>query len=141
MLPTLFEKESIPSILYSCYIQLYSVSILYWYKLSRMVPFSNFAGINFRDRMEFWWNSLILTPFLVFLVDISITPMKVIFRGHKLSWTPKNREIAKVYTNKEVVLYFLTKIEPKLYRTSCKNGWIYMTKPPSVQKLHVFQER
>ena len=24
------------------------------YKLSRMVPFRNFAGINFRDRMKFW---------------------------------------------------------------------------------------
>ena len=24
------------------------------YKLSRMVPFRNFAGINFRDCMKFW---------------------------------------------------------------------------------------
>ena len=35
------------------------------YKLPRMAPFRNFGGINFRDRMEFWWKSLILTPFLV----------------------------------------------------------------------------
>ena len=32
------------------------------YKLSQVLTF---AGINFRDHMKLWWNSLILTPFLV----------------------------------------------------------------------------
>ena len=35
------------------------------YKLSRMVPLKNLAGINFCDRLKFWWNALILTHFLV----------------------------------------------------------------------------
>ena len=58
------------------------------YKLSRMVHFRNFAGINFRDRMKFWWNSL---HFWWFLIDISITPMKVKFCGYKLSRVQLNK--------------------------------------------------
>ena len=48
-------------------------------------PDFSFAGIKFRDRIKFWWNSLILRHFRWFLIDISISHMKVQFCGYKLS--------------------------------------------------------
>ena len=67
------------------------------YNISRMGPFKNLAGINFRDRGKSQLNFLIFMRILT-IFCISRVILNVRFHGYKLSRTPKKiREIAKVY--------------------------------------------
>ena len=97
-----------------------------------MVPFRNFVGINFRDRMKFWWNSLILMPFLVIFdryfdnshksyisrVKLSRGPLNKRFCGYKLLRTPKksrNRE-SLYLPAKDYIFNFKVDIDRSLWK-------------------------